>query len=247
MITTGSILGFGADFDKRIEEQRRKFDEERKAFEARLKALQGGNATKESISSKKEASIQLSEVKSVENDADNEADSSIDQSLAEIGEGVTKPDKDASDLMWVNNGGHSSNTELDTKKSTKSANLAEDSKQSNNRVAVENNSPDTGNSSQGSPASNDENTDLSRVNTSQASPRNRINKRRLKAPFSTPPRNSSTKAPLSSPPPSLFKTDIVDRVVEQHAHREGSSVSTLLSFVSSDSDEHESEQASVEL
>jgi hypothetical protein len=38
--------------------------------------------------------------------------------------------------------------------------------------------------------------------------------------FATPPRTKRT--PLNTPPPSLFKTDIVDSIVEQHHLRESS-------------------------
>ena len=37
--------------------------------------------------------------------------------------------------------------------------------------------------------------------------------------FSSPPRNQRVK-PMNTPPPSLFKTDIVDSIVEQHEMRE---------------------------
>ena len=94
----------------------------------------------------------------------------------------------------------------------------------------------SGSSSQGSPLlSNDENLDLSRLNTSRTTPR--IKKMEKKdagrSPFSTPPRSGDRTLSgfLSSGPPSLFKTDIVDRVVEQHSIREAaSSVSTSLVF-----------------
>ena len=254
LIGSDSILGLGVDFDKRIEEQRRQFDEERQAFEERLKALQSGAVSKEKTPAETKASFDHaggnsggnSGEKSTEEDADNEADSSMDASVADVGASVTNSDKDASDLMWMNDRGDSpkQSSQLNETKSTNDIHPEAHSSRFTGK-SDGSDSPGASSTSQGSPASNDENIDLSRVNTNEASRRSKGKKRKVK-PFSTPPRSNSIKAPLSSPPPSLFKTDIVDRVVEQHASRDTSSVSTLLSFVSSDSDEHDSEQVSVE-
>ena len=63
------------------------------------------------------------------------------------------------------------------------------------------------------------------------------------SPYATPPR--SVKRPLNTPPPSLFKTDIVDRVVEQHELRLESSSVQQLNFEEEDGAEEENNNTRV--
>jgi hypothetical protein len=210
------IVEAGNVFDEKMAEQRRKWDQERLDFEERLKELQN------SALSPNEAGNALSSASKLLNkktssptggtgEADNEY-SEIDDSM------------DASNLV---------SSLSPPRADVVTTVIEEEEKLGTAAAAAANNFTDVQEAvniiSSPSPAKSSGN-ESNAENSICA-----VNGNEFSESYSTPPR--SKKRPINTPPPSLFKTDIVDSVVEQHELR-AESTQQQLSFSDDDDDEN---------